>query len=132
MKKVVKTEKEWKKILSKQEFSVCRKKGTEQAFSGKYYNCIDEGIYHCTCCGVELFSSNSKFDSGTGWPSFYTAINDDSIITKTDLDWMMKRTEVRCNVCDSHLGHVFDEGSAVPTGKRYCINSVALKLKKKK
>ena len=128
--KISKNDDEWRQQLLPDQFRVCRKKGTEPAFSGNYWNTKETGIYQCVCCGNELFDSNSKFDSGTGWPSFYQAINSEQVATKEDSSFFMRRTEVLCNKCDSHLGHVFPDGPQ-PTGLRFCINSASLKLKKK-
>jgi len=128
--KISKNDNEWQEQLSPEQFRICRKKGTEQAFSGNYWDTKEIGIYQCVCCGNELFESNSKFDSGTGWPSFYQAVGSEQIATKEDSSLFMKRTEVVCNKCDSHLGHVFPDGPQ-PTGLRFCINSASLELKKK-
>lgn len=128
--KVVKTDEEWKKTLSQDEYEVCRNKATEPPFTGKYTYSKDDGIYRCTCCGNELFSSSAKFDSGTGWPSFFEPIHEKSLKYETDISYGMTRTEVMCAKCDAHLGHVFGDGPK-PTGSRFCINSVSLKLDKK-
>ncbi len=127
--RVDKTEEEWKQELTAEQISICRQKGTEHAFSGKYYQCKDKGIYNCSCCGNPLFSSETKYDSGSGWPSYYQALDDDAIKTETDTNHGIKRVEVMCNACDAHLGHVFEDGPQ-PTGLRYCINSVSLDLDK--
>jgi len=130
MEKIEKTDAEWRAQLTKEQYEVCRNKGTERAFTGKYNDCKDSGIYHCICCDHPLFSSTSKFDSGTGWPSFYTPLSDGAVLEIADNGFFMRRTETVCARCDAHLGHVFPDGPQ-PTGLRYCMNSAALLLKQK-
>ena len=127
---ISKTDEEWKKELTSEQYRICRKKDTEPPFSGKYFDCKDKGIYKCSCCGAELFSSKTKFDSGTGWPSFFKPIDDENVKCENDSSFGMIRTEVMCKKCGAHLGHVFDDGPQ-PTNLRYCINSVSLDLEKK-
>jgi peptide-methionine (R)-S-oxide reductase len=131
VKHIVKTEEEWKNQLTPEQYEICRRKGTELPFSGEYVNSKDKGIYRCVCCDNELFSSEDKFNSGTGWPSFTQSIKDENVERQSDVSHGMHRTEVTCGKCGAHLGHVFNDGPN-PTGNRYCINSVALKLEKKK
>jgi peptide-methionine (R)-S-oxide reductase len=127
MAKVQKTEEQWREELSPEEYHVLREKGTERAFSGTYWDSKDGGVYRCRACGAKLFDADTKFDSGTGWPSFYEPVEGEAVETEEDRTFFMKRTEVHCSNCGGHLGHIFEDGPD-PTGLRYCINSASLKL----
>lgn len=126
--KILKSDAEWQQNLSPEQFQVARKAGTEPAFTGKYWNAKEKGTYACVCCGQPLFSSETKYNSGTGWPSFFQPLEKDAVVEHSDAAHGMVRTEVRCSKCDAHLGHLFDDGPK-PTGMRYCLNSASLNLK---
>jgi peptide-methionine (R)-S-oxide reductase len=128
--KIVKSDAEWAAELTPQQYHVCRQHGTERAFTGPYHDSKEDGIYACVCCGQPLFDSETKFDSGTGWPSYFQPISEDAVAEYEDRKFFMRRVEVRCSRCDSHLGHVFTDGPQ-PTGLRYCMNGTALKLEKR-
>ncbi len=130
MSKTVKSDEEWRQQLTPEQFAVCRQKATERPFTGTYYQCKDDGVYRCVCCDNPLFTSETKYESGSGWPSFWAPVTPDAVRQEIDLSHGMRRVEVLCGRCDAHLGHLFDDGPA-PTGQRFCMNSVALKLEKK-
>ena len=128
MKKIIKSDKEWRETLTEEEFNITRKKGTEAPFSGKEFKIINNGSFKCKCCNADLFNSLAKYDSGCGWPSFFDQISPEAIKTETDKSHGMNRVEILCAKCDSHLGHIFDDGPQ-PTGQRYCVNSLSIKYK---